>query len=54
MNFLNHTPFPALAFQGRTPEDEEFHVVVLRQTLTLAQGTLVFAEEQTPICEEDT
>ncbi len=54
MEFRNHTPFPALAFAGIDPLDQEFHVVVLRQTLTWnALGELRYAEEQSPLCDED-
>jgi hypothetical protein len=40
MNFINHTPFPALAFYGLSSDSESFHVVVLRQTFTFAAGAL--------------
>lgn len=54
MRFVNHTPFPALAFAGVDPRGESFHVVVLRQTLTWrASGELVFADSQQPLCEAD-
>lgn len=53
MDFKNQTPFPALAFQGLTPEGERFHVAVLRQTFTFANGALVFADQQSPLVEED-
>lgn len=55
MEFVNHTPFPALAFEGIDQHDQAFHVVVLRQTLTWdAHGKLNYADEQSPLCEEDT
>jgi len=54
MIFKNHTPFPALAFWGLSSKSDSFHVVVLRQTFSFEQGTLVLAEKQTPLCEEDT
>jgi hypothetical protein len=54
MEFRNHTPFPALAFAGIDQLDQEFHVVVLRQTLTWNdQGQLRYLDEQPPLCEED-
>ncbi|GGC13110.1 DUF2169 family type VI secretion system accessory protein [Pseudoduganella buxea] len=54
MDFRNHTPFPALAFEGIDQFDRAFHVFVLRQTLTWgADGLLVYAEEQEPLCEVD-
>jgi hypothetical protein len=55
MEFVNHTPFPALAFEGIDQHEQAFHVVVLRQTLTWdAHGKLHYANEQSPLCEEDT
>lgn len=54
MQFVNHTPFPALAFEGIDQHDQAFHVVVLRQTLTWdAHGKLNYANEQSPLREED-
>ncbi|WP_080410238.1 DUF2169 family type VI secretion system accessory protein [Burkholderia ubonensis] len=54
MEFINHTPFPVLAFAGVDPRDQEFHVVVLRQTLTWNDTDgLQFSEEQQPLCEAD-
>lgn len=54
MQFINHTPFPALAFGGVAQNGESFHVVALRQTFTWNEtGELVFAGEQQPLCEAD-
>jgi hypothetical protein len=54
MEFVNHTPFPALAFEGIDQHDQRFHVVVLRQTFTWNDaGELVFADDQQPLCEAD-
>ena len=53
MEFTNFTPFPALAFQGLDQHQQDFHVLVLRQTLSFATGTLMYADEQAPLCEED-
>ena len=54
MEFVNHTPFPALAFEGVDTQAQAFHVVVLRQTLTWdATGELFFADAQSPLCETD-
>lgn len=53
MEFRNHTPFPALAFEGIDQHDNAFHVVVLRQTLSYATGQLIYADEQAPLCEVD-
>lgn len=53
MEFRNHTPFPALAFEGIDQHGQCFHVMTLRQTLTFASGQLQYTEEQTPLCESD-
>ena len=54
MQFVNHTPFPALAFGGVDQHEQDFHVVVLRQTLTWDKtGQLTFADAQAPLCEAD-
>src|ERR1700761_5088749 len=53
MNFVNHTPFPAMAFEGVDQERQSFHVVVLRQTLSFAEGELTYADVQAPLCEAD-
>lgn len=53
MEFRNHTPFPALAFEGIDPDGQRFHVIALRQTLTFASGQLEYADEQAPLCEVD-
>ncbi|WP_322080099.1 DUF2169 family type VI secretion system accessory protein [Burkholderia cenocepacia] len=54
MEFINHTPFPALAFAGVDAREQEFHVVVLRQTLTWSEADdLHFSDEQQPLCEAD-
>jgi hypothetical protein len=54
MNFINHTPFPALAFEGVDQDQRAFHVVVLRQTLSFADGALAYAAAQAPLCDADT
>jgi len=54
MQFVNHTPFPALAFEGIGTRGDSFHVLVMRQTLTWADnGHLLYADEQAPLCEVD-
>ncbi|WP_442808805.1 DUF2169 family type VI secretion system accessory protein [Trinickia soli] len=54
MEFVNHTPFPALAFEGIDQRGQGFHTVVLRQTFTWNDaGELVFADDQQPLCEAD-
>jgi hypothetical protein len=55
--FRNHTPFATLYFQTVDPGDAVFHVAVVRITYTLrriaSDGTLTFADEQTPLATED-
>lgn len=53
MEFVNHTPFPAMAFEGIDQHEQAFHVVVLRQTLSFASGQLEYADVQEPLCEQD-
>ena len=53
MQFTNHTPFPALAFAGIDQHEQNFHVLVLRQTLSFASGQLEYADAQEPLCEAD-
>ncbi len=54
MEFVNHTPFPSLAFEGIDQRDQRFHAVVLRQTFTWNDaGDLAFADDQQPLCEAD-
>jgi hypothetical protein len=54
MEFVNHTPFAAQAFEGIDQHGQAFHVVVLRQTYTWnTLGELEFAANQQPLCESD-
>ncbi|MCK4125644.1 DUF2169 domain-containing protein [Ralstonia pseudosolanacearum] len=54
MEFVNHTPFPALAFAGIDQFNQSFQVVALRQTFTWGDtGELEYAEVQAPLCESD-
>ena len=54
MNFVNHTPFPALAFEGIDQHGQGCHAIVLRQTLTWdKQGKVTYAEQQNPLCQVD-
>lgn len=53
MEFSNHTPFPALAFESFAPDGASFHTVVLRQTFELRDGALVLAQEQMPLATSD-
>lgn len=54
MDFLNHTPFPAMAFSGIDQHGQTFDVIVLRQTLSFASSRLEYADVQSPLCEIDT
>jgi hypothetical protein len=54
---LNHTPFPSQYFQSVDKNGVVFHVVVLRVTYDmhqlLADGSLSYAAEQTPLATQD-
>jgi hypothetical protein len=54
MEFLNHTPFPSLAFQAIDQHNRHFHVVAMRVTYDIGQdGELRFAEKQDPLVVAD-
>ena len=53
MNVVNHTPFPAQAFEAIDQYEQEFHVFVLRQTLDFSGGRLEYADKQAPLCDAD-
>ncbi|NHZ97923.1 DUF2169 domain-containing protein [Massilia sp. CCM 8734] len=54
MEFVNETPFPAIAFDSVDQRDMLFHTVVIRITFVIASdGTLAFADEQTPLVATD-
>lgn len=53
MNIVNYTPFPALALEGLDQHGHAYHVLVLRQTISLADGVASYAPIQTPLCETD-
>lgn len=54
MQLVNHTPCPALAFEGRAVGDEPFHVVVLRGTWALPrEGRARMTPEQAPLVMAD-
>jgi hypothetical protein len=54
MEFRNHTPFPALAFDALDQRDVRFHTVVMRLSFILQEdGTLAIAPEQTPLVTTD-
>ena len=54
---INHTPFPSQYFQNVDKNGVVFHVVVVRVTYdmhhTLANGSLSYAAEQTPLATQD-
>ena len=54
MEFVNHTPFPALVFQALDPHEQRFHVLALRTTSEIgADGTLQFTQAQAPLAVTD-
>ncbi|MYN20057.1 DUF2169 domain-containing protein [Rugamonas sp. FT107W] len=53
MNVVNHTPFPAQAFEAIDQHAQRFHVFVLRQTLDFSSGALEYADRQEPLCDKD-
>ena len=53
MEFINHTPFPAIAYAGVDQHAQLFHLVALRQTLSFATGAPTYADVQAPLCESD-
>lgn len=54
MEFRNLTPFPAISFEALDQRDIRFHTVVMRITFNVQpDGTLAFAEEQTPLLASD-
>ncbi|MBA5639784.1 DUF2169 domain-containing protein [Duganella sp. LX20W] len=53
MDVVNHTPFPAAAFNAVDQHDQQFQVFVLRQTLSFGSGQLEYAEKQQPLCAAD-
>ena len=54
MEFRNFTPFPALAYQALDQHDRLYHVVAMRQTLSIAgDGQLTYPNDQEPLAVED-
>jgi hypothetical protein len=53
MNIVNHTPFPAQVFEAVDQYEQQFHVAVMRQTLSFATGVMEYADEQVPLCDTD-
>jgi hypothetical protein len=54
MELINHTPFPALAFQATDQHGQSSHVVVMRATFEIKpDGTLEFSRDQEPIALTD-
>lgn len=53
---VNHTPFPSQYYQTIDQHGQMFHVIALRITYAMTgnnSGTLPYAKEQTPLCDED-
>lgn len=54
MDFINNTSHPALNFEGIDTIQQEFHVIVMRQTFTWDNtGLMILAETQDPLCMVD-
>ena len=54
VEFVNYTPFPALAYQALDQYEQCFHVVAMRSTSEIkTYGTLQFTPEQTPLAVTD-
>ncbi len=53
MELVNHTPFPALAFEGRDRDDRAWHVLALRMTLSLGASGPRLAKAQRPLVLAD-
>jgi len=54
VEFVNYTPFPALAYQALDQHEQRFHVVALRTTSEIkSYGTLQFIPEQAPLAVTD-
>lgn len=54
MEFVNFTPFPAIAFETIDQHDQKFHVAVMRATLDMQDdGTLTYADDQLPLVMTD-
>ncbi len=53
MSIVNHTLFPAQAFEAIDQHEQKFYVFVLRQTLDFSQGVLRYADRQSPLCDRD-
>jgi len=54
VEFVNYTPFPALAYQALDQREQCFHVVALRTTSEIkTYGTLQFLPEQAPLAVTD-
>lgn len=53
MELKNKTPFPCLAFDAIDQRNCAFHVVVLRGAFDLANGAMMMAADQNPLCLTD-
>lgn len=53
MDVVNHTPFPAAAFDAVDQHAQQFQVFVLRQTLSFGSGQFEYADKQQPLRATD-
>jgi len=53
MELVNHTPFPAMCFEGRDRDDRAWHVLALRVTLALGAEGPRLARQQRPLALAD-
>lgn len=54
MQLVNHTAFPAMTFEARDRDDRPWHVLVVRATMTLADGPARLSQRQRPLVLGDT
>lgn len=54
MQFVNHTPFPAMTFEARDRDDRPWHVLVVRATMTLKPPYPRLAQAQRALVLADT
>ncbi len=54
MQLVNHTAFPAMTFEARDRDDRPWHVLVVRATMTLADGPARLSQLQRPLVLGDT
>ncbi len=54
MKYINHTPFPSMAFQATAGDGQSSHVVIVRATFDIQNdGKLAVSDEQVPIALTD-